>query len=62
MKTIHAALLTRELHIQKLIKGWNVTRGPVESSLIESYTEELNEVRELINSIGEEIGAVKLIW
>lgn len=62
LQYLHTGLLTRERFIQKLMAGWDASRGPIEKDLLELYTQELNEVRDLIDRVGDEFGAAKIVW
>jgi hypothetical protein len=49
---VYTALITRTRHIEKLIHGWkSLTRTELEEGLIETYSEELAKLNEIMKKI-----------
>jgi hypothetical protein len=49
---VYTALITRTHHVEKLVNGWkSLTRTELEESLIETYSEELAKLNEIMKKI-----------
>ena len=49
---VYTALITRTQHVEKLVNGWkSLTRTELEESLIETYSEELAKLNEIMKKI-----------
>ena len=49
---VYTALITRTRHVEKLVDGWkSLTRTELEEDLIETYSEELAKLNEIMKKI-----------